>query len=390
MDLYSPINRKTRYISLRIGCSIGLVSLILFLACSSGHPQQSIQPSVPVKVTTVRERDVPVQIHAIGNVEAYSTVSVKTQVAGELIGVYFKEGQEVKKGDLLFLIDPRPFEAALKQAEANLAKDVAQMKKAEVDARRYTDLFKKGVVSSQDYDQVRTNYETLKAIVKADEAAVRNAKLELEYCYIRSPIDGRIGRLMVNQGNIVKEKETVLVDINQTKPIYVGFSVPEQELPRIKRYMALEELRVQAIIPSDKDHPVTGKLSFINNEVDTKTGTILLKAVFPNQDETLWPGQFVNAVLTLTTQKNALVIPSSAVQMGQEGQYVFVVKPDLTVESRPVVVGDSLEQWVVVSKGLRPGERVVTEGQLSLAPGAKVEIKNGPEGASKEARNGTG
>jgi multidrug efflux system membrane fusion protein len=333
---------------------------------------------------------VPVQIHAIGNVEAYSTVSVKTQVAGELIGVYFKEGQEVKKGDLLFLIDPRPFEAALKQAEANLAKDVAQMKKAEVDARRYTDLFKKGVVSSQDYDQVRTNYETLKAIVKADEAAVRNAKLELEYCYIRSPIDGRIGRLMVNQGNIVKEKETVLVDINQTKPIYVGFSVPEQELPRIKRYMALEELRVQAIIPSDKDHPVTGKLSFINNEVDTKTGTILLKAVFPNQDETLWPGQFVNAVLTLTTQKNALVIPSSAVQMGQEGQYVFVVKPDLTVESRPVVVGDSLEQWVVVSKGLRPGERVVTEGQLSLAPGAKVEIKNGPEGASKEARNGTG
>jgi len=393
MKSYSVFNQKIQhvlFIVLNARRWVGLVLVALLSACSNGHSQPSVQSAVPVKVATVIQKDVPVQIRAIGNVEAYSTVSVKTQIAGELLGIYFKEGQEVKKGDLIFMIDPRPFEAALKQAEANLAKDVAQMKKAEVDTRRYTDLFKKGVVSSQDYDQARTNYETLKATVKADEAAVKNARLQLEYCYIHSPIDGRLGKLMVNQGNIVKEKETILVDINQTKPIYVGFSVPEQDLPRIKRYMAVEKLKVQAIVPSDKDHPAIGELSFINNQVDTNTGTILLKAVFPNEDEALWPGQFVNVVLTLTTQKNAVVVPSSAVQTGQEGQYVFVVKPDLTVESRPVVVGDSLNQETVISKGLQSGERVVTEGQLALAPGVKVEIKSISEGETQRAQNGTG
>ncbi len=376
---------------------VGLLMAItlLFVSCSGqpsgkGKPgQPAMSEAAPVTVATVVQKDVPVQLRAIGNVEAYSTVSVKSRVAGQLVEVNFKEGQEVKKGELIFLIDPRSFQAALQQAQANLSKDIAQMKKAEADARRYADLFKRGIVSAQDYDQNRTNFEAMKATVKADEAAVENAKVQLGYCYIYSPIDGRIGKLMVNQGNMVKDNDTVLVVINQTKPIYVDFSVPQQELPEIKKYMAVEKLKVEAIIPSDSDHKAIGELTFVNNQVDTNTGTILLKGLFPNQDEALWPGQFVNVVLTLTTQPKAVVVPSAAVQTGQQGKYVFVVKPDLTVESRPVTLGNDLGREVVIAEGLKPGEMVVTEGQLRLAPGVKVEIKGGAtESETQKAQDG--
>lgn len=379
--------------------SVGLLLAVsfLFVSCSREHGQSSGKPgqpgmneAVPVTVATVVQKDIPVQLRAIGNVEAYSTVSVKSRVVGQLVGVYFKEGQEVKKGDPIFVIDPRPFEAALRQAEANLARDRAQMKKAEADANRYSDLFKRGIVSQQDYDQNRTNFEALRATVKADDAAVENAKVQLGYCYIYSPINGRIGKLMINQGNMVKDNDTVLVVINQTKPIYADFYIPQQELPKIKKYMALEKLKVEAIIPGDKDHPVVGELTFINNQVDINTGTILLKGLFPNENETLWPGQFVNVVLTLTEQPKAVLVPFSAVQTGQDGQYVFVVKPDLTVESRPVVVGGNLDREVVIAKGLRAGEKVVTEGQLRLAPGIKVEIKRAAmEGGTQKAETGS-
>jgi multidrug efflux system membrane fusion protein len=367
---------------------------LLFVSCSGqpsgkGKPgQPAMSEAAPVTVATVVQKDVPVQLRAIGNVEAYSTVSVKSRVAGQLVEVNFKEGQEVKKGELIFLIDPRSFQAVLQQAQANLSKDIAQMKKAEADARRYADLFKRGIVSAQDYDQNRTNFEAMKATVKADEAAVENAKVQLGYCYIYSPIDGRIGKLMVNQGNMVKDNDTVLVVINQTKPIYVDFSVPQQELPEIKKYMAVEKLKVE-VIPSDRDHKAIGELTFVNNQVDTNTGTILLKGLFPNQDEALWPGQFVNVVLTLTTQPKAVVVPSAAVQTGQQGKYVFVVKPDLTVESRPVTLGNDLGREVVIAEGLKPGEMVVTEGQLRLAPGVKVEIKGGAtESGTQKAQDG--
>ncbi len=367
---------------------------VLFSSCSGEHGQsagKSSQPgmneAVPVSVSTVEQRDVPMQLRVIGNVEAYSSVSVKSQVPGQLIGVYFKEGQEVKKGDRIFIIDPRFFESSLRQSEANLARDIAQMKKAQADANRYADLFKRGIVSQQDYDQNRTNFEALKSTVKADEAAVENAKVQLSYCYIYSPIDGRIGKLMINQGNMVKENDTILVTINQTKPIYVGFYVPQQDLPEVKKYMSLEKLRVRATIPSDKDHPVLGELTFINNQVDTNTGTILLKALFSNERESLWPGQFVNVVLTLTTQPKAVLVPSQAVQTGQEGQYVFVVKSDLTAESRSVIVGSNLDQKVIIVKGLQPGEIVVTDGQLRLAPGVKVEIKNSAENETQKAQD---
>ena len=361
-----------------------MFALALLLSCSNGHTQpdqKSNQTAVPVMVATVIRKDVPAQLQAIGNVEAYSTVSVKSQVEGQLGKVYFEEGDEVKKGELIFLVDPRPFEASLQQAQANMARDVAQMKKAQSDTRRYAELLEKGIVSEAEYDQYRSSFETFKATVNADAAAVENAKLQLEYCYIRSPIDGRIGRFMVNPGNILEANQTILAVINQIKPIYVTFSVPEQRLSEIRKYMsAAGKLKVEVIPSAENDNPVSGELTFLNNQVDATTGTILLKALFPNEDEFLWPGKFVNIALLLTTLKNAVVIPSEAVQTGQEGEYVFVVKPDLTVESRPVTVGSRLAQHVVIAEGLRLQEKVVTSGQFDLAPGVKVEIKNNAEG----------
>ncbi len=368
----------TFFLIIRRSFILGIV--ILTISCSPGPKEKHAMPtSVPVTVAVAEQNDVPIQIRTIGNVEAYSTVLVKTRVEGELSRVYFKEGQEVKKGDLLFMIDSRPFKALLRQFEANLARDTAQMKKAEADVRRYEELLKSGVVSKQEYDQYRTNFEALSATVRADEAAVVNAKLQLGYCHIRSPINGRIGRIEVNQGNIVKDIDTILVTINQTKPIYVTFFLPEQELSEVRRHMAQKDLKVEAIVPNDEMNPAAGKLTFINNEVNKSTGTILLKALFANEDESLWPRQFVNVALTLTIQYDAVVIPSRAIQIGQEGHYVFVVRSDFTVESRPVVLGNRFHQETVITKGLRPGEKVVIDGQFQLAHGSKVEIKNNTE-----------
>lgn len=356
---------------------------------------------VPVRVARVEQKDVPVQLNAIGNVEAYSIVEVKPQVDGELDRVYFKEGDSVKKGDMLFLLDTRPFEYALREAEANVARDTAQMKKAKEDARRYEDLVHRGVVSEQQYEQYRADYETLEAAVKADAAAVEKARLDLDYCSIRSPIEGRIGEILVHEGNTVEKRKTVLAVINQTKPVYVDFSLPEQYLSDIRGYMASEgSLGVYAEIPKGKSSSprvvpdeqrtpgveappetelASGELSFINNEVNEATGTIMLKGIFQNEDESLWPGKFVNVSLTLTTQKDAILVPAKALQTGRDGKYVFVVLPDSTVESRPVIEGVKSGQDVVILKGLKPGERVVTEGHLRLAPGVKVQIKDGTE-----------
>lgn len=360
---------------------------------------QGESAGVPVMVARVEQKDVPLQLHAVGNVEAYSTVEVKPQVDGELDRVYFKEGDSVRKGDMLFLLDTRPFEYALREAEANVARDAAQMKKAKEDARRYEDLIKRGVVSEQQYEQYRANYETLQAAVKADTAATGRARLDLEYCSIRSPIDGRIGEILVHEGNTVEKRKTVLAVINQTKPVYVSFSLPEQYLSDVRNYLAAEGgLDVYADVPKGKaplpagapgeepdagtlaqTEPAVGELSFINNQVNEATGTITLKGIFPNGDESLWPGKFVNVSLTLTTQKDAILVPVKAVQTGRDGKYVFIVLPDSTVESRPVVEGTKSGKDVVILKGLKPGERIVTEGHLRLAPGVKVKIKDGAE-----------
>ncbi len=353
------------------------VALVLIIsACSNdGKAKQAAQPAVPVKTGDVMQQNIPVQINAIGTVEAYNTVSVKALVGGEIIGVQFKEGQDVQQGDVLFQIDPRPYEAALKQAEAQLARDAAQAKNADEQAKRYEILVQKDYVSKDQYDQFRSTADSLAAAVQADKANVDNGRLQLAYCTIKSPIDGRVGSVLINKGNVIKANDLTMVTINKIAPIYVTFSLPEQNLANIKKYMAEGSLQVDAVIPGDEKRPVQGKLTFINNAVDTATGTIQLKGTFENKDKRLWPGQFINVVLTLTTQRNAVVMPAAALQTGQQGQYVFVVKPDFTVESRPVTVAWSYGELAVVAQGVTPGEKVVTDGQLNLITGVRVELK---------------
>jgi len=361
-------------------------------------------PAVPVAVSEVVRRDVPVQLRVIGNVQALATVSVLSQVNGEVFQIHFAEGQEVKTGDLLFTIDARPFEAALSQAraqlaqhqaqvaqaEANLARDTAQYENARVEETRYKRLADGGFVAREQYDQMRTNEQSLaatlaadraavqtaKSVVQADEAAVDNARVQLSYTQIRSPIDGRTGNLLIHKGNVVKAQDVgnPLVVINRIHPVYVSFAVPERYVEQLGRYRAAGELRVEAGVPGVSKAAV-GDLSFLNNTVDPATGTIQLKATFQNADNTLWPGQFVNVVLTLYTERGALVVPSRAVQPGQQGTYVYVIKSDLTVESRPVTVALVQGSESVIATGVAAGDRVVTDGQLRLIPGVRVEIK---------------
>lgn len=374
---------------LRLFCRFGVVLTLLGLlaACSRGSSsnakaeEQRVRVAVPVTAADAVEKTVPVQLRVIGNVQPYSTVAVTAQVSGELQTVHFKEGQEVKKGELLFTIDTRPFEARLKQAEANLAKGKAQLQNARKQAERYGSVVKQGYVAEEQYDQIVANAAALEAAVRADEAAVESARLELKYCSIRSPLNGYVGDLKVDQGNVVKanDNEKPLVTINQVSPIYVAFSIPEQELPDVRRYMAQGPLEVLATVPGQDDKPARGTLSFVDNTVDAATGTIQLKATFPNDDRALWPGQFVNVVLTLTSMPNVVVVPSQAVQTGQQGQYVYIIKPDLTVDYRPVTIARTIDEEVVIQEGLKPGEKVVADGHLRLAPGALVKVVDGKE-----------
>jgi multidrug efflux system membrane fusion protein len=355
---------------------------------------------VPVSVVKVTRKDVPIDIQVIGNVEAYSTIAVKAQVGGILTKVSFQEGDYVKNDDLLFTIDPRPLKATLdqqqatlakntaqmRQAEANLARDIAQQQYASAQANRYLKLAQEGVISKEQSEQMRTNADAISQAVSADQAAIESAKaemvatqatienykLQLGYTEIRSPIDGRTGNLMVKQGNVVTANTVDLMTINQVEPIYVTFSVPESQLRDVKRYMAVGKLPVIVSPQDDNTDKETGVLTFVDNTVDPATGTIKLKGTFPNLDRKLWPGQFVRVILRLTTQQNALVVPNQAVQTGQDGEFVFVVKEDRTVESRPVITGVRIDQELVVQKGLELGETVVTEGHLRLSPGARV------------------
>ena len=342
-----------------------------------GQAAGRTREAVPVLVATAVQKPVPMQLRAVGNVEPFTTVSVKSQVTGVLNQAHFKEGQDVKKGQLLFTIDPRPFEAALKQAEANLARDSAQLKNLREQVRRYAELVDKQYVSREQYDQIKTNADAAEAVVDADRAAVENAKVQLSYCYIYAPVTGRVGSLLVNEGNLVRVNDAApLVIINQINPINVTFSVPEQHLAELKRHMETSKLRVDATFQSDEGRPEQGILAFVDNAVDRSTGTIKLKAEFANRERRLWPGQFVNVALTLETQNDAVVVPSEAIQVGPEGQQVFVVKEDRRVEMRAVTVSRTQDGQTIISKGVAPGEMVVREGQFLLGPGSRVEIKD--------------
>jgi membrane fusion protein, multidrug efflux system len=362
---------------------LGVAAFIVLLipGCSNKDAVQAAKPQqaagAPVRIATVASRTMPVELQAIGNVEAISTVSIKAQISGQLMRVHFKEGDFVKKGQLLFTIDREPFEAALRQAEGTLAKDEAQSLNSKLDAERYQGLGKQGVVSKQQVDAAGAAANAMAATVAADKAAVETAKINLEYTSIYSPINGRTGSVGVKEGNLVKANDVpILVTINQIEPIYVSFSIPEQQLAELKQYSNTKSLKVDAAPQGSTQH-FQGRLTFIDNSVDLTTGTIKLKATFDNAAHMLWPGQFADVNLTLKSQPNAIVVPTAALQTSQSGTYVYVVDQDLTAKQQPVKVGWNVGEDTVIASGLQPGQRVVTDGQLRLTPGAKVDIKSG-------------
>ncbi|MGA3043685.1 MAG: efflux RND transporter periplasmic adaptor subunit [Bryobacteraceae bacterium] len=381
---------------------VGLAAFVLMAAGCGKQQAQGVggMPPVPVSVAVASEEAVPVQIRVIGTVEPASTVQIKSQVAGELLSVHFTEGADVNKDDLLLEIDPRPYRDALAQAEAaaakdraqqaqaeaNMARDTAQAKSAEADAYRYEQLAKEGVAPAMQATQQRAAADAAHESVRADQAAIESAraslesdqaaearaKLDLGDCEIRSPVTGRTGNLLVHPGNLIKVNDVALVVINQIAPIFVSFGVPEEQLAAV-RQRARDSLAVQASTDAEPNRIARGMLKVIDNTVDTNTGTIRLKAVFDNTDHMLWPGQFVNVILILGTESKATVVPSEAVQDGQRGQFLFVVKSDQTVEARPVTVARTIGRKSVIAKGVAPGETVVTDGQLRLFPGAKIQ-----------------
>lgn len=360
--------------------SFFLISILAILcACSAKEKEE--KPAVknrtaPVRVAQVLEKTVPVEIRAIGNVEAYTTVAVKPRVGGMIVRQFIRDGQDVEKGDPLFSIDPRPFEIALKESQARLEKDAALLRKAEGDLARYKKLIEKDAVTQEQYDQSQANLSALRATVRLDEAGVENARLELDYAAIKSPVSGKAGAILVHEGNIIKANDDrSLVIINQIQPIYVSFSVPEQQLPAILHYMAESKPQVSAFVLEDETSQESGELAAVDNSVDKSTGTVRLKGLFANAHKMLWPGQFVRVILKLTDIQGALVAPSQAVQTGIEGQYVYVVKSDSTVEMRTVSIGRIMDKETVIEKGVSAGETLVTDGHILLTPGAKVEIK---------------
>jgi multidrug efflux system membrane fusion protein len=320
----------------------------------------------------------PINVEVIGTTESYSTVQVRSQITGQLTSVNFREGDDVKKGQVLFELDRRPLEAALEQATANLARDQAQAVNARAQAARYSDLLRRGIATHEQVDQMLANAAAADATVAADKAAVDNAKVQLQYATIASPISGRTGALQVHIGNLVRETDaTPLVVINQVTPIFVTFGIPEAQLPSLKHYLSAGSLAVKAKAPNEPGSASTGRITFVDNTVDQTTGTIKIKGTFPNEDRRLWPGQFVNVVVTLTTDPTAIVVPTAAVQTGQQGTYVFVVNPDQTVDIRPVTVARQNGNDMVIASGLKPGETIVTDGQLRLVPGSHIAVKSG-------------
>src|SRR5580704_415545 len=353
---------------------------VAFAALASGCAKQQAAPpahlATRVTVAQVIQKTMPVEVTAVGNVEAISTISIRAQVAGEVQNIQFKEGDFVKKGQVLLTIDPRPYDAALAQAKAALARDKATGKYNRAQAQRYKTLFDQGVIPAEQVDSFTSAADASDAVVNADEAAVKTADLNLEYCTLVSPIDGRTGTVMVKAGNLVKVADVPIVVINQVNPIYVNFTVPQQYWPDIKQDVDRSALHVTVTIPQNSGRSVEGTLTFVDNIVDSTTGTIHLRGTFENSQNRLWPGLYVSVLLTLSQQPNAIVVPAHAVVTTQDSSYVYVVRTGETVEQRTVIPSRTIENETVIDKGLQPGETIVTDGQVNLVPGAKVEAKN--------------
>jgi multidrug efflux system membrane fusion protein len=372
-------------VELSLSRSVFVLSLaaVTVAACSSNRPPGPGRVSVSAGQATVRS--MPVEVAATGSVEPLSTVAVVPQVGGILEHVRFAEGSEVRAGQVLFEIDPRPFQAAVQAADANLARDLVQEANARRDAERYRQLAAQASVTESDYQQRQATADALAAAVRADSAALTTARLNLEYATIRAPVSGRTGGLLVHEGNLVRTSgATPLVTINQLRPILVRFAVPAAYLPDVQR-RAGDALTVLASPSRSEAPPAKGLLSFVDNHVDSTTGTVLLKARFANQDGTLWPGEFVQVTLVLSVEPDALVVPAQAVVTGQQGTYVFVVKPDSTVDQVYVTVARAVDSLAVISSGLKAGDVVVTDGQLRLTPHARVELRAPPPVANDVA-----
>ncbi|PWT92982.1 MAG: efflux RND transporter periplasmic adaptor subunit [Blastocatellia bacterium] len=407
---------RSRLVQLASIVGLVLVLVLVWYLLGSKSNQAANRPRaevVPVEIANASEMDVPVQVKSIGNVESISTIAVRSQVEGTLQAVHFTPGQEVKKGDLLFTIDPRPLQATLAQANANLAKAIAAVSQgkqvlakdqatasnARTILKRDLTLVESGVISREEYDNAlaaseaadatvradQSAIDSLNAAAKAEQANVRNAQVQLSYAIIKAPIGGKTGNLVVTEGNLVRANDTTpMVTITQAAPIYVTFTVSEPDFLKIRDYSSNAEFRTEVSIPGSSQPAQQGKLSLIDNTVDTSTGTIRLKATFENGDRALYPGLFTNVVLTLGIKHQAVVVPSQAVQIGQDNSFVYTVKADMTVEVRKVQTGSTYEDKVVIEDGLKPGEQVVTDGQLRLVPGAAVQArnrqqKNGPQ-----------
>lgn len=368
--------------------AIALPALLASCANQESSKGGSRGEIAPVLAAQVEKRTVPITLHAIGTVEAHRSVAIRARVGGELTRVHFREGQDVREGDLLFSIDARPYEIALRAAEADLMQAKAKATIADLDAQRSEKLAEQELVSRQDHERVIATARGESAAVRSSEADVEEAKLNLQYCSIAAPVTGRTSNLLVQEGNLVRANDTQsLIVINQITPIFVSFSVPERRLPELVRSMSGgKELEVTASPAAGAGEPTLGRLTFVNNAVDPSTGSILLKAEFANEDRRLWPGEFVQVSVLLATREDATVVPVSAVQSGQKGDYVIVVKQDQTAEMRPVVTGIRLDGMVIIEKGVEPGETVVTDGQLRVVPGAKVAVKAGLESAGAPAK----
>jgi len=363
---------------------ISLTALLFVSGCGNKGQGQTPggaggRPAAPAVVASVEQRDIPVQIQAIGNVEAYQTVQIRSQVNGQIQKIFFKEGEDVREGQPLFQLDKRPFQADLEKAIGQMKHDQAQAENSRIQAERYSGLEKQGIVSHEQAEQLRAQAKADASAVEADKAAIDAARVQLQYTDIVAPIDARTGVLMINLGNLVKANDTpYLVQLNQVTPVYVTFSVPEANLDRVRHRFSSGQLKVLAYPKGQSDNPAEGRLTFIDNGVDTTTGMFKLKATFQNRDRRLWPGEFVDVALELSTQKNAVVVPTKAIQTGQQGEYVYVVRADSTAESRLVKTAGAYQNLTLISDGLKTGEQVIVNGQLRVAPNARVVIQGTP------------